>query len=109
MLVERRTVSRKAPIDGRLEIARVGTARLGGLGDGFELAIGDERAPVRVGPMECTCRGLERPHVHYFLESDALKRLEPGSDIELDLEDTGNRIRVLPVVPDEATSHEMNR
>lgn len=97
MLVERRTVSSKTPLDGKLEITRVGAARLGGLGDGFELAIGDESAPARLGTMECTCRGLERPHVHYFLESAALKQLEPGSSVELELEPQGNRIRVSTV------------
>ena len=61
MLVERRTVSRKTPLDGRLEITRVGAARLGGIGDGFELAIGETNAPARLGTLECTCRGLERP------------------------------------------------
>jgi hypothetical protein len=97
MLVERRTVSRKTPLDGRLEITRVGAARLGGIGDGFELAIGESNAPARLGTLECTCRGLERPHVHYFLESPVLKDLEPGIDVDLDLEPTGNRIRVVPV------------
>jgi hypothetical protein len=94
MLIESRTVSRKTPIDGRLEITKVGAARLGGLGDGFEVAVGDEHAPARLGTMECTCRGPELPHVHYFLESSALKRLEPGSHVDLELEGTGNRIRV---------------
>jgi hypothetical protein len=97
MLVERRTVSRKTPLDGRLEITKVGAARLGGLGDGFEIAIGEEHAPARLGTMECTCRGPERPHVHYFLESTALKELEPGQDVELDLEGLGNLIRVVRV------------
>jgi hypothetical protein len=97
MLVERRTVSRKTPVDGRLEITKVGAVRLGGLGDGFEIAIGDEHAPARLGTMQCTCRGPERPHVHYFLESAALKQLEPGQDVELDLEGAGNLIRVVPV------------
>lgn len=98
MLVERRPVSRKTPRDGRLEITKIGAVRLGGIGDGFEIVIGDERAPARVATMECTCRGPERPHVHYFLESDALKQLQPGREVELDLEDTAvNVIRVVPV------------
>ena len=97
MLVERRPVSRKTPLDGRLEITRVGAARLGGIGDGFEVAIGDDHAPARLGTMECTCRGPERPHVHYFLESPALKQLEPGRDVDLDLEAIGNLIRIVPV------------
>ena len=98
MLVERRPASRKTPIDGRLEITKIGAVRLGGLGDGFEVKVGDEQAvPARVGTMECTCRGPERPHVHYFLESPALKALEPGRDVELDLEGAGNLIRVVPV------------
>jgi hypothetical protein len=100
MLVESRTVSRKTPTDGRLEITRVGAARLGGIGDGFELFVGDESAPARLGTMECTCRGPERPHVHYFLESPALKRLEPGTNVDLELEPTGNRIRVSPTSTD---------
>lgn len=94
MLIESRTVSRKTPIDGRLEITKVGAARLGGLGDGFEIAIGDEHAPAKLGTMECTCRGPERPHVHYFLESPVLKQLEAGAIVDLELEGTGNRIRV---------------
>jgi hypothetical protein len=97
MLLERRTVSRKTPMDGRLEITKVGAARLGGIGDGFELAIGDERSAARLGTMECTCRGPERPHVHYFLESPALKQLAPGQEVELDLEGVGNLIRVVPL------------
>ena len=97
MLVERRTVSRKTSVDGRLEITRIGAARLGGIGDGFQLAIGDEHAPARLATMECTCRGPERPHVHYFLESPALKQLQAGCEVELDLEATGNVIRVVPV------------
>lgn len=97
MLVERRPVSRKTPVDGRLEITKIGAVRLGGLGDGFEVALGEDQAPARVGTMECTCRGPERPHVHYFLESTLLKGLEPGRDVELDLEGKGNLIRVVPV------------
>ena len=97
MLVERRTVSRKTALDGRLEITKIGAVRLGGLGDGFEVAIGDDYAPARLGTMECTCRGPERPHVHYFLESTALKQLEAGQEVELDFEGFGNRIRVVRV------------
>jgi hypothetical protein len=88
-LLERRTVSRKTPGDGRLEITRRAAARLENLGQDFALDVGGERASATLGTMTCTCRGTERPHEHYFLESPALKRLTPGSEVDLQLDAAG--------------------
>ena len=89
MLLERRTVSRKTPGDGRLEITKQTAARLGDLGRDLELHVGDERTAATLGAMACTCRGTENPHEHYFLESPALRRLTPGAAVDLQLEADG--------------------
>jgi len=36
--------------------------------------------------MKCTCRGVDHPHVHYFIESEAFKRLVPGVEVDLELD-----------------------
>ncbi len=94
MLLERRTVSRKTPGDGRLEITKRAAAQLGSLGEALHLEVGGERAAATLGTMTCTCRGAEKPHEHYFLESPALKRLAPGSEVDLELEASAGLVRV---------------
>lgn len=89
MLLERRTVSRKTPGDGRLEITKQAAGRLRDLGRDLRLDVGGERTTATLGAMACTCRGAEKPHEHYFLESHALKRLTPGAEVELQLEADG--------------------
>ena len=89
MLLERRTVSRKTPGDGRLEITKRAATRLGDLGRDVELDVGGERTTATLGTRACTCRGAEKPHEHYFLESPALKRLMPGAEVDLELEGDG--------------------
>ena len=92
MLLERRTVSRKTPGDGRLEITKQAAARLQDLGE-LRLDVDGERATATLGTMTCTCRGAEKPHEHYFLESAALKRLTPGAEVGLEIE-AGGLLRV---------------
>jgi hypothetical protein len=94
MLLERRTVSRKTPGDGRLEITKRAAARLGDLGRSLEVDIGGERKGATLETMTCTCRGEEKPHQHYFLESAALKRLTPGAEVGLELDSTAGVVRV---------------
>ena len=89
MLLERRTVSRKTPGDGRLEITKRAADRLRDVGDDLRLDVGGERTAATLGTMSCTCRGAEKPHEHYFLESPALRRLTVGSEVELQLEADG--------------------
>jgi hypothetical protein len=94
VLLERRTVSRKTPGDGRLEITKRAAGRLRDLGRGLEVDVGGERSPVTLGTMTCTCRGPERPHEHYFLESSSLKQLRPGAEVDLEMDATAGVIRV---------------
>ena len=97
MLLERRTVSRKTANDGRLEITKLAAAKCDALGAAFDIELNGERRPARLGTMDCTCRGVENPHVHHFIESDILKQLAGGDEIELDLDTAGKTIRVTAV------------
>jgi hypothetical protein len=94
MLLERRTVSRKTPGDGRLEITRRAAARLRDVTRELEIDVGGERTVAALGTMTCTCRGAETPHEHYFLESPALKQLTPGTEVDLELDADVGLVRV---------------
>jgi hypothetical protein len=94
MLLERRTVSRKTPGDGRLEITKGAAARLRGLGSDIRIDVGGTHTTATLAAMTCTCRGAEKPHEHYFIESPALKRLTPGSEVDLELEGESGLVRV---------------
>lgn len=96
-LVERRTVSRKTPGDGKLEITKVAAGRLEPLGTTFEVRVHEVTAEARLGTMPCTCRGGDKPHVHYFVESGAFRSLAAGSEVELMVDETGKRLIVANV------------
>ena len=94
MLLERRTISRKTPVDGRLEITKHAAATCEALGASFQVELGDVRDRAHLGTMTCTCRGVDQPHVHYFIQSEAFKSLVPGVEIDLDLDAARKTIRV---------------
>jgi hypothetical protein len=93
--IERRTVSRKTPGDGKLEITKVAAGRLEALGTEFPLAVDARRGRGSLGTMPCTCRGGDKPHVHYFVESDLLRSLAAGSEVDLFLDDGGRQLFVV--------------
>jgi hypothetical protein len=96
VFLERRTVSRKTPGDGRLEITKAAASRVERLGNAFAIGLGGESIPGTLGTFSCTCRGADNPHVHYFLESERLKALEPGSVLELQLDEAAKRVILRP-------------
>jgi hypothetical protein len=102
MFLERRTVSRKTRGDGRLEITKTAASRVERLGTSFAIDLGAESVPGTLGTFACTCRGLTKPHVHYFLESEHLKALEPGSLLDLQLDEATKRVIVRTVTFTEA-------
>ena len=83
-LLERRTVSRKTPRDGKLEITKRAAGVLLPLG-ALRVTWQGEQAPAAVATMACTCRGSDKPHEHYFVQSELLKALEVGADVDLSL------------------------
>ena len=101
MLLERRKVSRKTPNDGRLEITKVAAAKCQVLGATFDVVLADAQVPARLGTMDCTCRGEDNPHVHYFIESPVLKTLTAGEHVDLNLDAERKVVHVAPAPSDE--------
>lgn len=94
-LIERRTVSRKTPGDGKLEITKVAASALESLGDHFAVLVDTREGDARLGSMPCTCRGGDTPHVHYFVESALLRTLAAGTEVDLTLDDAGKRLLIV--------------
>ena len=90
--LERRSVSRKTPGDGMLEITRPVAERLLRSGTEFDLTTPAGSGRVTLTSMPCTCRGVENPHEHWFLRSELFRALTPGSNVQLAVE--GNRLIV---------------
>ncbi len=93
--LERRTVSRKTAGDGKLEITKLAAATLEPLGSPFPIVVDARAGNARLGSMPCTCRGGDEPHVHYFIESDVLRLLAAGSEVDVLLDDAGHRVLVV--------------
>jgi hypothetical protein len=100
MLLERRTVSRKTPGDGRLEITRRAATRLRDLGHVLEVEVSGQHSSATVESMTCTCRGDAKPHAHYFLQSSTFKRLTPGTEIDLELDEAVGVVRLIHTRPE---------
>ena len=90
--LERRTVSRKTPGDGKLEITKDAARRLEPLGTRFALVVNQHDGEGHLGTMPCTCRGGDKPHVHYFVESDLLRALAAGSEVDVSVDEAGARL-----------------
>ena len=84
--LERRTVSRKTQRDGKLEITRAAAARLGQLDNGLQVEMSGRTAPATLDRMTCKCDKSEQPHEHYFVQSDLLRELVAGSEVDLSLD-----------------------
>lgn len=90
MHLENRTVSRKTPGDGRLEISGGAADRLrGALPDEFPLLVNGEPGRGRVERMPCTCRKAAGAHEHWFLSGERLRALVPERIVGVALEENG--------------------
>jgi hypothetical protein len=92
VFLERRTVSRKTPGDGRLELTKTVAQRLEQLGPTLVIDADGDRVRGTIGTLACTCRGESNPHVHYFLEAERLRQLAPGSQVDIELDEASNRV-----------------
>ena len=90
--LERRNVSRKTPGDGMLEITKPVAEKLLRQGNEFDLTTPAGDGRVTLTSVPCTCRGADNPHEHWFLRSELLKSLVPGSEVDLSL--AGHRVTV---------------
>lgn len=104
MILEIRTVSRKTPLDGRLEITPESSARLAALETTLSVVVGEGAnatgaVPARLESMSCTCaKGSSNGHVHHFLHGDALHRLQAGASVHVMLDEAGATVRIVPDV-----------
>jgi hypothetical protein len=103
MFLERQTVSRKTPGDGKLEISAGAAERLRAAANTLEIELGELRAPGRVETMACTCQKVGSAHEHHFVTSELLKTLRAASQVDLHVDELpdqpGERatVTVLPV------------
>ena len=106
MLIDERPVSRKTPLDGKLEISPEAAARLGALGEEFALASAGRAGRGRLEAMTCTCAKAASAgsHLHHFIESPLLKALVPGSSVRVELEADRKTLRVEPAPPPQGAS-----
>jgi hypothetical protein len=90
VLIEERTVSRKTPLDGKLEISARAAEQLASLDATFLLRTVSGEGRARLHAMSCTCAKAASAgeHQHHFVESDLLRALEPGTDVRVELDDT---------------------
>ena len=97
MLLDERTVSRKTPLDGRIEISAAAADRLAPLGDEFALVSAGRAGRGRLRSLACTCaKGAGGDHVHHFVESPLLAQLTPGAAVRVELDERGPEVRIEP-------------
>ena len=91
-LLERRTVSRKTPGDGKLEISASVAERLRPAAAVLEVEVAGRRAPARLETLACSCQKVGQSHEHHFVASDLLRGLRADMEVELHLlEQQGER------------------
>jgi len=101
MLLEQRPVSRKTPLDGKLEISAATAARLAPLGPEFPLVSAGRTGRGRLEALPCTCaRGAGGGHVHHFVQSRVLTELTPGTEVRVELDADGPAVRIQPAAND---------
>lgn len=88
-------VSRKTPLDGRLEIPESLAGRLASTEATLHLSILGNDAPVQLEAMRCTCaKGAGGNHRHHFLVAEALKTLSSGASVNLAVDVDEGLIRI---------------
>lgn len=96
MLLEVRTVGRKVPRDGRLEVSEVTYRRLASLGPVLRGCVDGEVAPATMERMPCgACQGAPTGgHEHLFIRSEVFQRLAPGATCVIELAADGVTVEV---------------
>lgn len=97
MLLEKRVVSRKTPLDGKLEVSEATALRIADLGPTFSLSSPGGEATGSVEAFECTCG--KRPggrHIHHFVASPLLKGLAEGAEVRVELDEGGGQVTIVP-------------
>jgi hypothetical protein len=100
MLLEVRQVSRKTPLDGKLEITPATAARLVALGPELVVRAAGREDRARLESMSCTCaKSAGEAHVHHFIESPAFTDLVAGTEVRVELAISALHSPVIGVTP----------
>lgn len=95
MLLELRTVSRKTPRDGKLEISAATAHRLAVLGAELAVQMGGVRGAGALISMPCTCaKSADGAHVHHFLQSELFRALAPEMPVQLHFDENEGAVHV---------------
>jgi hypothetical protein len=86
VFLERTSVSRKTPRDGKLEISRESADRLRSAGAALTVRVGDTEGPGAVMTMPCGCKGAATHVEHVFLQAEELRALAPELSVELSVD-----------------------
>lgn len=95
MLTFTTNVSRKTPLDGRLEIPASLADRLSSSGEPLSLSLQGTEESVNVEAMACTCSKASGHHEHHFLAAESLKGLAPNSSVTLAVDLETGRIELM--------------
>jgi hypothetical protein len=95
MLTFTTNVSRKTPLDGRLEIPASLADRLSSSGEPLSLSLQGSEESVNVEAMACTCSKAGGQHEHHFLAAESLKGLAPNSSVTLAVDLETGRIELM--------------
>ncbi len=95
MLLELRTVGRKTPRDGRLDVGDTTYRRLAII-SALSARVGEATAPARLERMPCSrCEAhAASAGEHLFLVSEVFKGLVPGETCVVELQDDGVTVEV---------------
>jgi hypothetical protein len=85
MLLEVRSVGRKTPKDGKLEVTVETARRLRLLGTTLPLVVGAQTSVALVESMPCGCARGGAGHEHYFVSSELLRQLPEGETVCLEI------------------------
>lgn len=94
MILEHRTVSRKTPKDGMLEISAPTADRLGAACDQLAIEVNGSRGTGRLMELACGCARGDGQHVHQFLASELLRSLTPDARVLLELDEDERVVHV---------------
>ena len=83
MHIDRRTVSRKTPGDGKLEISAGAAQRLAQFGETVPVEWNAQLAPATLSAFTCSCGKRDGPHDHHFLQSAIFTSLPVGAEVDL--------------------------
>ena len=95
MLLEQCSVSRKTPLDGKLEVSADTATSLASLGAEFAVISAGRPGRGRLQALACSCaKGTTQQHIHHFVESPLFRELTPGVSVRVELDERTPAVRV---------------